>query len=92
MAFYYCGAIFRSFRARSLEAAVLFVSGFLVVTKNAPIISAIIPWWETLGSWVMDVPAVSGMRGMVIGVGVGVVAMGLRVLLQIERRSLTGQV
>jgi len=91
MAFYYCGAILRSFRARSLEATVLVVAGFLVVTRNTPVISAIIPWWESLGTWIMNVPGVSGMRGLVIGVGVGVVAMGIRMLLQMERRPITGE-
>ncbi len=91
MAFYYIAAIYRSFRPKSLEAVVLLVSGFLVVTKNAPIIGAVAPWWEYLGSWIMDVPAVGGMRGLIIGVGVGVVALGIRVLLQMEERSIVGE-
>ena len=91
MAFYYCGAVIRTFRARSLEAFVLVISTFLVVSKNAPAVTPIIPWYESLGQWIMDVPGVSAMRGMIIGVGIGVVFVGVRMLLQIERRSTVGE-
>lgn len=91
MAFYYCGAIYKSLRSRSLESFALFIAAFLVTTRNTPVISAIIPWWENLGTWIMDVPAVAGMRGMVIGVGIGSVAMAIRMILWMEKRSVTGE-
>lgn len=91
MAFYYCGAVFKSLRARTLEAGVLFVAALLVVLRNTPAISAIIPWWDNVGGWVIDVPGGAAGRGMFIGVGIGVMATAVRMLLQIERRSVIGE-
>jgi uncharacterized membrane protein YidH (DUF202 family) len=91
MGFYYVAAIFRTLRATSLEGAIVAIAAFLVITRNTPLITGLIPWWEKPGSWVMDVPSVAGMRGMIIGVGVGVLATGIRQLLQIERGAITGE-
>ena len=91
MAFYFCGAVMRTFRAKNLEAAVLVISTFLVASMNAPAVTAFIPWYENLGSWIMNVPNVSGMRGMIIATGIGVIFTGVKMLFQIERRSTVGE-
>lgn len=91
MAFYFCGAVIRTFRSKSLEAAVLVISTFLVASMNAPAVTAMIPWYENLGSWIMNVPNVSGMRGMIIATGIGVIFTGVKMLFQIERRSTVGE-
>jgi len=91
MGFYYVAAIFRTLRATSLEGAVVAIAAFLVITRNTPLITGLFPAWDIPGSWVMDVPSTAGMRGMIIGVGVGVLATGVRQLLQIERGAITGE-
>ncbi len=90
MAFYFCGAVLRTFRARNLESTVLIISTFLVASGNAPAITAFIPWYENLKTWIMNVPNVSAMRGMIIATGIGVLFTGVKMLLQVERRSTVG--
>jgi len=44
--------------------------------------------WDQLPiikDWVLDVPALAGMRGILLGVGLGTAATGMRVLLGIDR-------
>jgi len=85
LAFYIASASYRAFRARTAEATVLLISAVVVMIGRAPIGPAI---WSDLGpitSWIMAVPNNAGMRGIMIGVALGVLAMGIRVLLGRER-------
>lgn len=44
-----------------------------------------IRWLSSLREWLAQVPATAGMRGILIGVGMGAVATGLRVLVGADR-------
>jgi len=90
MAFYFCGAVIRTFRPRNLESIVLIISTFLVASGNAPAVTPYLPWYENIKTWIMDVPNVSGMRGMIIATGIGVLFTGVKMLFQVERRSTVG--
>ncbi len=67
--------------------AVLFVITTLVVLLGM----GTFPWGEIpgisdiLAPWLMRVPAVAGARGILMGVALGIVATGLRVLMGAER-------
>ncbi len=85
LAFYIASAAYRAFRARSAEATVLLISAVVVMIGRAPIGPAV---WSDLGpitSWIMAVPNTAGIRGVTIGVALGVLSMGIRVLLGRER-------
>lgn len=85
LAFYITSASYRAFRARSAEATVLLISAVVVMIGRAPIGPAIWSDLVPIVSWIMAVPNTAGMRGIVIGVALGVLSMGIRVLLGRER-------
>jgi uncharacterized membrane protein len=82
--FFITSAAFRAFRARTLEAAVLLISGSLVVARNTPLLVSFWPGFTTIGNWVMDVAVSSGNRGIIIGAAIGAIATGLRTILGYE--------
>jgi hypothetical protein len=88
IAFYITSAAYRAFRARSLEAAVLLASGFIVLLGVAPIGASISPWFPKATAWIINVANVAGMRGIIICSAVGAVASALRILTGIERGHL----
>lgn len=81
-------AAYRAFRVRSLEAGLMLIAGVLVMLKNAPIGTAIWSGFGPVGGWVYDVPSMAASRGILIGVGVGTLALGLRTILGYERGAL----
>lgn len=78
-------AIFRTFRVRdSLTLAV--VIGFLISIYGLVLpIGELVPGLPAVGQWFYNVPLTAGYRGIEIGVGVGAVYLGLRILLGQER-------
>ena len=44
-----------------------------------------IPVVRSLRDWIVEVPVVAGARGLLLGIGLGVVATGLRILLGADR-------
>ena len=85
LAFYIASAAYRAFRMRTTEATILLVSAVLVMLGRAPVGPAIWPAFGPITSWIMAVPNSAGMRGITIGIALGVMSMGLRVLLGRER-------
>lgn len=85
LVFFIASASFRAFRARSIEAAVLLVAGILLMLGNAPIGEAISPYFPKISAWLMQIPNLAGQRGIMIGAAIGIISVGLRVLLGIDR-------
>jgi len=90
MGFYYVAACYSVFRVRNVDAFILFASGLIVVLNNAPAIAAFWPQINAIAGWVQDVPGTSGIRGCYITVGVGLVALAIRVIMLIEKRFFVG--
>lgn len=88
IAFYITSAAYRAFRARSLEAAVLLASGFIVLIGVAPIGGSFGSFFPKASAWIINVANVAGMRGIIICSAVGAVASALRILTGIERGHL----
>jgi hypothetical protein len=81
LAFFVASAAYRTFRLRSWESALLVITGVIVLLGQ-------IPLWKTLTTfkeWILEVPSMAGARGILLGVALGTVATGLRVLLGIDR-------
>jgi hypothetical protein len=81
LAFFVASAAYRAFRLRNWESALLVITGVIVLLGQVPL-------WEALTSfkeWILGVPSMASARGILLGVALGTVATGLRVLLGIDR-------
>ncbi len=87
LAFYMASAAYRVLRLRSWEAAVMLVVGLVVLLGQIPMGSDW-PILQDLREWVLSVPALAGIRGILIGAALGAITTGLRVLMGLERRFL----
>jgi len=74
-------ACFRSFRARNIDAVLVMASAIVLLFGKVPIGGPFIP----LSDWFMAVPNTAGYRGVQLGIGLGLFAYSLRILLGIER-------
>jgi hypothetical protein len=82
LAFFIASAAYRAFRARSVIASLLLIAALIVMMRFNPIFGA---WIETVANWLMNVPNLAAQRAIVIGIGLGMVATALKIILGIER-------
>ncbi len=92
LGFYVASASYRAFRARNLDATVLLISAVLVMLGAAPVGAVIWKQFPAIQQWLLNVPNMTGQRGIVIGAAIGSFVTGLRVLLGLERGHLGGGV
>jgi hypothetical protein len=77
-------AAFRLLRARRSPATVLFLAVVAIVLLGAtPFVG--LEWLADVRDWIVNVPGMAGMRGLLLGVALGTVITALRVFLTIER-------
>jgi hypothetical protein len=80
----YAGA--RVLRRRTNLFTLIFVGTVLVVLLgSASLPGVVIPGLSELRAWIAEVPAVAGSRGIILGVALGTIATGLRVLMGVDR-------
>jgi len=94
LAFYIVSTAYRAFRIKSAQAGVLFVAALVVILGKVPIGQML--WDTTLGwththvsgivQWLMDVPVVAGRRGIMMGLAIGGIVTGLKIIFGIERQ------
>jgi len=86
MAFFVFTAAWRTFRVRSAASLVMLVAALVVLIGSIRL--RIGNGWElpaALRTWAMSVPVRAGARGILLGISLGILVTGLRLLLGIER-------
>ncbi len=86
LAFFLTTALFRSLRLRSREAMVMLVVALIVVIGQAPF-SAGSPLdiVASVKDWLLDYPALAGIRAIILGVSFGAIGLSIRILLGFDR-------
>lgn len=94
LAFYVASASFRAFRAKTPEATILLVAGFIILLGRTFVGSVLTGWLPdelsfltipNIADWIMAWPNTAGQRAIVIGIALGVIATSLRIIVGIER-------
>jgi hypothetical protein len=85
LAIFIATAAFRAFRVRNLETAFFVLFAVIVLLGQVPL--GIYLWSEfpIIKDWILNVPTLAGIRGILFGVALGTIATGLRVLLGADR-------
>lgn len=90
LAFFIASAAYRSFRARSREAAVLLVAAVIVMMGRVPLGEYMVPLSGDISQWILNVLNASVRRAILIGVSLGTVALSLKIIFGVERSYLGG--
>ena len=90
LAFFIASAAYRSFRARSREAAVLLIAAVIVMMGRVPLGEYLIPLSGDVSQWILNVLNASVRRAILIGVSLGAVALSFKIIFGIERSYLGG--
>ncbi len=87
LAFYIASAAYRAFRVRTVLSTILLVSALLIMLRLIPIGPFSGPI-QQIDRWILDVPNLAAKRAIIIGIGLGIVATAIKVVLGIERSYL----
>lgn len=85
LAVFIATAAFRAFRVRNLESFFFVLFGVIVLLGQVPVSIYLWPEFPVIKDWILNVPALAGVRGILLGVSLGVIATGLRVLTGADR-------
>lgn len=81
VAFFIATAAYRALRARSIETLLMLVVALVVLLGQVPLVRAL----ADAKDWILAVPSEAGVRGILLGVGLGTMATGLRLLVGLDR-------
>jgi hypothetical protein len=90
LAFFIASAAYRTFRARTIEAAFLLIAAVVVMFGRVPIAAAVHETIPDVADWIMSNPNMAVKRAILIGISLGTVATSLRIIFGIERAYLGG--
>jgi hypothetical protein len=103
LAFYIVSAAYRAFRIRSGEALLLMIAAVIVMLTPLPLGMQLTNWlpaddsfWsnfriERIGNWLLTTINSAALRAIGFGLGIGSLAMSLRIWLSLERGTYFGQ-
>ncbi|KQC13052.1 MAG: hypothetical protein APR63_01450 [Desulfuromonas sp. SDB] len=87
LSFYIASAAFKAFKARNAMAFALLVTAIIVMLGRVSFGSFL----NGLVEWIMVYPNTAAQRGILIGIGLGIIATSLKIILGIERSYLGGE-
>jgi len=90
LGFFICSAAYRTFRAKTVEAAVLLVAALVVMLGQVPLSALVWKQAPVVSGWLIDVPNMAVKRAIMFGICVGAVGTSLRVMFGIERSYMGG--
>jgi hypothetical protein len=82
LVFFVITAAYRALRIRNLESAVLLAVVLLVLIGQVTI--GLVPVLPEIKDWILDVPVMAGVRGILLGVVLGILLTSIRLLLGVE--------
>lgn len=85
LAFFALSAGYRAFRRRSLESTIMLLTTSLVLLGYVAIVSDFAWPLSVIKDWILSVPAMAGVRGILLGVALGIIATGLKILVGMDR-------
>ncbi|MEW5995232.1 MAG: hypothetical protein AB1744_12695 [Candidatus Zixiibacteriota bacterium] len=85
LAFFIASAAYRAFRARNILATLLLLAALIVMLRFNPYLGPIQSIVAQASTWLLNVPNLAAKRAIIVGVGLGIVATALKVILGIER-------
>ncbi len=85
LAFFISSAAYRAFRARNLLSSILLIAALIVMLRFNPYLGPVSGLMADGADWLINVPNLAAKRAIIIGIGLGIVATSLKVLLGIER-------
>lgn len=90
LGFFICSAAYRTFRAKTFEAALLLIAALIVMFGQVPLSERLWHDFPTVSNWLLSWPNMAVKRAVALGVCVGSVATSLRVMFGIERSYMGG--
>jgi hypothetical protein len=85
LAFFVATAAYRGLRVRSLETLAFVLAAVIVLIGQVPVSRYLGEFVPALKDWILNVPGTAGVRGIIIGVALGTIATGVRVLMGFDR-------
>ncbi len=85
LAIFIAAAAFRAFRIRDLETFFFVLFAVIVLLGQVPLGIYLWPELPVIKDWILNVPTLAGVRGILLGVALGTIATGLRILIGADR-------
>ena len=90
LGFFICSAAYRTFRAKSFDAALLLITALIVMFCQVPISERLWTQFPTISDWLLAWPNMAVKRAVSFGICVGSVSTSLRVMFGLERSYMGG--
>ena len=90
LGFFIASAAYRTFRAKTAQAAILLSVAIIVMIGRVPLGEHISPYIPEMTEWIMKVPNTAAKRAVMFGVCLGMLATSLKIIFGIERTYLGG--
>lgn len=85
LAFFLLGVAYRALRVQSVESLLFVASAILVILGTTSLGSVISPLLAESRSYLMAIPVMAGTRGLLLGIALGTIVTGLRLIVDGRR-------